>query len=295
LREHEGHLVCDNCAGMLVAQTVLAASLAEITAEAVLAVRTTGPSSVTCPRCAAAMELDALSIGGREIGGGFLRCARDGIWVPRNAFVSMYAAASARTRAEAAHNGRAYGPVVTLEDSVPRGGGGGVHSSGPPPDAQFVSVLQGNNNPFAHGGELAISHYWEHARPRVHTIFVSAFRGYRLTCTSCGDRSLEFEGDRWLCPKCGGSFVEDTALVAMISEMTTEPFELAPPGGAKSDRACPVCKESMTQDRLDGVTVARCAGHGTWFAAGALVTALEHAGTVPPKHGWLHRLFHHGS
>ena len=119
---------------------------------------------------------------------------------------------------------------------------------------------------------------YERARPVVRTPFVSRFRGQRLTCPICPDQVLGLAVDRWVCKGCAGSFVEDVALIAMISELVRAPWELAAPAGSPGERACPVCARAMTIEPFEGVAVDRCGDHGHWFSAPDLQAALEHAG-----------------
>lgn len=206
--------------------------------------------------------------------------------MPREALVAIYAAAGQRARAEHARAARPYGAVMSSSLQ-------GKGRTAPPVGTGMVAVIQGSSNPFSHGGELAISH-WESARPLVHTVFVTAYRGYRLICPVCSGQPLAFEGDRWVCVRCAGSFVEDAALVAMISDIAHVPWELPATSAAAGTRPCPVCKTAMAAERLEEVQVDRCAGHGVWFDDRELAAALEHAGTAERPHGWLHRLFHRG-
>jgi hypothetical protein len=144
---------------------------------------------------------------------------------------------------------------------------------------------------------------YELPRPLVHTLFVSAFRGMKLECPACSTM-LEFAGDRWACTKCAGNFVEDSALVAMISDILHKPWEMPVQAGPPADgvqlsnageRKCPVCAKAMGVEKFEGVTVDRCGGHGTWFDDQELSSALLHAGD-PPSHlgGWLQKLFRRG-
>jgi len=283
LREHDGHLACDACDSLLIAPGELAASIHELDGgETAVETRDPEPLAAPCPRCAGAMQGVTLVVGGQALGGGFYACPRDGVWMPRDVLAAIYAAAGRRAREAHAAKGRPYGAVIRFT-------GEGHGRAGPPPGGGMVAAIQSVGNAFAHGGELAISN-WQARTPRVHTLFVSAFRGRWLRCAGCG-HDLAFEGDRWACPGCAGSFVEDAALVAMVSEMSGAPFELPPPSGKPGARACPVCGDAMTVEQLERAAVERCARHGHWFDPDELQRVLQHAADHPTS--WLHRLFHH--
>jgi ribosomal protein S27AE len=289
----DGHLVCDACDGMLIGADEVASAIHDIDdADATPALREPQPATSACPRCATAMQTVTLAFGTHVLGGGFLSCAQHGVWMPREALVAAYAMAGQRARAAREKTGGShYAPVMS---SSLQGGSKGFDRgrSGPPPGAGMVAVIQPtNSNPFAHGGELAISG-WERPYPMVHTLFVSKYRGYRMRCAACGGNPLEFEADRWVCTRCKGSFVENAALVAMISGMTGELFELPAETGSPRERACPVCATTMIATQLEGVAIERCADHGVWFHDHALAAALQHAAEPGAKPSWLHRLFH---
>ena len=288
LVERDDHWVCDECDGMLVAESELAMSLREIDGSTdSIEARDRTPAEAACPACTQPMETSTIAFGAFVLGGGFLRCEHHGVWMPREALVAAYAAAGQRARAEHARAGRPYAPVMSASLQ-------GRGRAAPAPGAGMVSVVQGGDSTFSRGPGLAISN-WEHVRPTVHTIFVTAYRGFRLSCPTCSGQPLAFEGDRWVCSRCAGSFVEDAALVAMISEMTNAPWEMPVVTGATA-RACPVCSAPMLADHFECVPAERCAGHGVWFADHELAAALqhaavEHAATERKHGGWLHRLF----
>jgi len=136
--------------------------------------------------------------------------------------------------------------------------------------------------------------WWDRKpRPRiVQTPFASMFRTGALACPICAVQ-LELHGNMWGCHAVGhGVFVENLALEAMVSAMIGEPWQLEAPHGAAGARACPACAKSLVVEELAGVTVDRCADHGTWFDPTELEDTPAHA--AEPKHGlrhWLRHLF----
>jgi hypothetical protein len=162
------------------------------------------------------------------------------------------------------------------------------------------AAMAGIANAFGRGGPassaLAISNWHDH-RPRVHTLFVSAHKDRRLGCPACKETALSYQGHRWGCATCAGSFVENAALAAMIAEMSQQPWAAPAVSGAPGDRACPLCGAAMLVELLEAVTIDRCADHGVWFDDEELQAALHHAGAPPLGiGGWLKQLFHrHGS
>jgi ribosomal protein S27AE len=275
LREHDGRLVCDECDGMLIAEADLAASIHELDKkdEPVVA-RPTAQADAMCPRCGDPMQSCDLFVGTHAIGGGFLRCARDGVWMPRDVMVSLYSWAGRRSGPE--HHGRPYGSVIT-----PTFQRGTVRGTGPAPGTGMVAVLQGVKDAFSRGPELAISQT-HREWPKTHTVFVSALRGNRLTCPVCAGQPLAFRGERWACERCSGCFVENPALVEMVVAMTSEPWELPASAGSAGERKCPACAAAMARDLALGVALDRCSNHGVWFDADELQKLLEQAGMHKP-------------
>jgi Zn-finger nucleic acid-binding protein len=230
-----------------------------------------------------------------------LHCANDGVWFPRDAMTAVFARVSRR--------GGFRGLGATSASSA-----GGMH--GVSGSATF-SVQAVGNMPSGHGGMsaamagianafgggspassgLAISH-WSANRPRVHTLFVSAHKDRTLGCPACKlDAKLAYQGDRWVCATCAGSYIETAALAAMIEEMALKPWVVPPVSGKPGDRACPICATPMIVELLEGVTIDRCATHGVWFDDTELQAALVHASS-PGSGGmgsWIKQLFHrHG-
>jgi len=140
-------------------------------------------------------------------------------------------------------------------------------------------------------GGLRIGNWRSKVRPRDHAPSIDVYAGQTLACPHDGSR-LGFSGDRHACPQCAGVLLGAARFVEIVGEMTGAPYELAPPAGAASDRACPACKEPMTSELLETVEVQRCAAHGVWFPAGALEAALAHVVGAPRKlGGFWSRLF----
>jgi TFIIB-like protein len=248
LREFGRRLVCDECNGMMIEADDFAASIHELDGGTEpLEIADPQPQTKACPRCTRALTSCTLSIGTLALKGRFLRCDRDGVWVPREAMTAVFARASHRPRAN-------------------------------------------------DGKGLAISQ-WRDTRPRVHTLFVSAYKDRRLGCPVCKETRLHYHGDRWSCSTCSGAFVENAALTAMVEEITAQPWEIPAVTGAGSDRHCPVCAALMTVEVLEAVTIDRCAPHGVWFDDSELQTALHHASSPDRGVGsWIKQLFHrHGT
>ena len=276
VREHDQQLVCDACHATLLPVADVAKSLHEIDgASDAIDVRDAAPDTVKCPRCDQAMQMVSLQRGTHLIPGRFHYCSRDGVCVPREVLVASYARSMRYARGAASPGSRS-------------GVANAFMNMGPGNATAFRAV----RDAFAQASP-AIGRY-ELPRPLVHTLFVSAFRGMNLTCPSCSI-GLEFAGDRWACTKCHGTFVEDAALVAMISDILHAPWELPAPAGKQGERKCPACAKAMAVETFETVTVDRCAGQGTWFDDQELQTALLHVAD-PPGHlvGWLKKLFHRG-
>jgi ribosomal protein S27AE len=292
LREFHGRLVCDECAGMQIASDDFAASLHEIDgATDPLEVVRLGVSSVGCPQCPHPMTTCTLRLGSLALAGTFLGCARHGIWIPREAMTAAFARVSRRG------GFRGLGAVGAGGGGQDRGGGGGA-----PAIANVPSGHGGMSGPMASirgafsagapaSSRLAISH-WQARRPRVHTLYVSAHKDRRLGCPACRDRVLGYHGDRWTCEGCGGGFVENAALVAMIEEMANGPWALPDASGTPGERPCPICSAAMVVEPFEGVTIDRCSEHGVWFDDSELQAALHHVADPPTGLGaWLKRLF----
>jgi Zn-finger nucleic acid-binding protein len=274
------HVVCTSCNAMQLTGAELAAAANALDGGTdAVAISDEQPDDQPCPRCGGATTTCALAIGRDVVRGRVLHCATHGLWMTQDAMVAAFARASRRAHANAG-TGRTYGGVASsaLPADVRGGFAGALRSlqaafgNGSPADAGLA----------IHSG-LGISH--------VHTVFVSAYKNRALACPQCA-ATLHYEGDRWSCPSCGGAFVEAAALVAMVEDLTGQPFELHAAPATPSAHACPLCAAPMVVDALQAHAVDRCATHGVWFGAHVLAAVLEHAVTPQPHESWLHRLLH---
>jgi ribosomal protein S27AE len=294
LRVFQSRLVCDECQGMLLDPDDFAESIREIDgSDDALVATDTGSAGTQCPHCHLMMTSCKLQLGSFELKGPFMRCAMHGIWVPRAAMTATFAKASRRgggfkgiggTSGIAGGLSGAPNNVAASVANMPS-----AHSGMSGAMAGIASAF-GGGAPASSG--LAISN-WAHHRPRAHTLFVSAHKGQTLRCPAC-KVALAYQGDRWSCGSCSGLFVENEALVAMIREMTTTPWELPELAGTPGERACPLCGTPMIVELLEGVTIDRCTAHGVFFDDHELEQALHHAAAQPTGLGaWLKRLFSH--
>jgi Zn-finger nucleic acid-binding protein len=282
LREFQNRLVCDKCEGMMIETADLTAAIHEIdggTEE--LVVRETRDGDKPCPRCKKSMSSSVMSVGPHGLADRFLRCETDGLWVSQEAMTGAFASASRR--------------------STPGGFAYAVRGMAPPPIKGGMAGAMGSIGAAFDAGNttrnLAINAWRQKSTPRVHTVFVSAHKDRRLGCPSCKETAMEYCGDRWACPTCSGSFVENAALTTMVSDMTNALWDLPAVKGKPGERACPVCTTPMVVEVLEAVTIDRCTEHGVWFDEHELPAALHHAGTGEPSSagGWIKRLFHrHG-
>jgi ribosomal protein L37AE/L43A len=282
LREYDGRLICDECSGMLIEDADFATSIHELDdGSEPLAVSDPQPSTSACPECKAPMTTCKLAVGAMNLRGRFLRCPKDGLWVPRPAMTATFARAS---RAAHGPSGRPVG-AATL-GGFPLGASGGAGGA--------MNSIRGAFGAGPATAGLAIGN-WHASRPRVHTLFVSAHKDRSLDCPACTETKLEFRGDRWTCLACAGSFVEDEALAAMVMEMSNQPWEVPHVTGSPGTRHCPLCEQAMIVEKLEGVTIDRCAPHGVWFDDAELQSALGHASAAPAGLGnWIKQLFHRG-
>ena len=294
LREFQTRLVCDECNGMLITADDLVASVQELDGSSDgLEVLHEQPAKAACPRCHGPMSSCGLRLGTLGIPGTFLHCAHDGIWFPRDAMTAVFARVSRRggfrgLGASSGSGGGVRGPAssgTAMVGNMPSGHGGMSAAM-----AGIASAF-GGGSPASSG--LAISN-WGHNRPRVHTLFVSAHKDRTLACPSCKSAVLAYQGDRWACTSCAGSYVENAALSAMIVEMAQEPWDMPAVSGKSGERACPICATPMVVEPLETVTIDRCADHGVWFDDTELQAALHHASAEPTGlGGWIKQLFHH--
>ncbi len=275
LREFSKRLVCDKCEGMMIGLADFAASIHELDGMSEpVELRDGKPDKATCPRCMAAMESCTLHIGPVSLVGRVLHCAQDGVWISQAQMVAVYARVS---RQVSVARGTGVGSSISAYVSVAPTGG-------------EVAALRGIGGAFN-----AVDRNLTHRTPvRTHTAFVSAYRGRALACPSCKDKTLEFVGERWGCRTCKGSFAEDAAMVAMVSDIKSAPWEMPAPKGTPGKAACPVCSEPMTVEKLGTVSIDRCKSHGVWFDDAELAKVLLETSGETADHGigsWLKRLF----
>jgi rubrerythrin len=251
VRPFGDRVICDDCAGMLIGEDDFQQAMFELDQKA-YGYEYGGATGTdkACPSCTRPMTQQSVQLGRYTLPDETLRCDRHGMWIPQEAMTSLFARAN-RKGGFGSSQGR-------------RGGRGGAQV------------------------ELAITKWWND-KPRVHTLYVSAYKDRTLACAVCDGRpALAYQGDRWSCRQCHGLFVETAAFIAMVSEMTTAPYELPEPTGAPSDRQCPLCSEPMTTEH--GIEC--CAAHGFWFDENELASTLhEAAQPASAPRGWLRRLF----
>ena len=284
LRVFEHHLVCDACNGMLMPVGDFEAAVHEIDhACGPLGFDDAREAGKPCPCCGGAMSEATVSIGGFPFPEPMLRCQQDGLWVSQACLAAVFARFSRHVRI-----GGGAGPARSPEVYAPVTSGGIA--------AAMASIQEAFTSSQAASAGLAISR-WHRTKPRVHSLFVSAYKDRRLGCPSCREVELDYCGERWACETCRGSFVENAALTAMVMDMTNAPWELPRVDGKVGERGCPMCGAAMLVEVLEAVTIDRCPAHGVWFDDHELEDALHHAGTGSPTSigGWLKRLFHrHG-
>jgi Zn-finger nucleic acid-binding protein len=112
-------------------------------------------------------------------------------------------------------------------------------------------------------------------------------------CPAC-KAELAFQGDRWSCIQCAGTFLQNEALEGLVLDLTGEAWRVPLPSGVAGERACPVCNQHMIAEDLERVPIDRCATHGLWFDAQELAITLERASGQFDKHGlrkWLEHFF----
>jgi Zn-finger nucleic acid-binding protein len=131
---------------------------------------------------------------------------------------------------------------------------------------------------------------------RTPPVAMSAYRHRDLACPVC-EGELHLNIDRWTCGHCAGTFVENFAIEAMVSEMKSTPWQLGAASGERGALACPVCADAMHVESLERVMIDRCGEHGVWFDPLALGAALHHASGVHERRSssavatWLRRFF----
>jgi Zn-finger nucleic acid-binding protein len=138
-----------------------------------------------------------------------------------------------------------------------------------------------------------VGKWWEKHHGQ-HAAFKSALEGKEMSCPKCDHTLLERRGYAYACASCDGSFVENAALIEMVTEMTGQPWMLPSLVGTPGLRACPACATPMVTEPIEGVPIDRCAADGVWFDAQELPQLLASTATPHESHdekSWLRRLF----
>lgn len=297
MREVAQRLVCDTCQSMQLAEADFVASLHALDGEhAPVSFDDAQPGGNPCPRCRAAMHAGNTRVGQVKVEGRVERCEQHGLWMSERQLAAAYARASRITtragrsvgQGKSVAQGRGYNPIPTAIGGTPFTNKGGL-----------AAAMNSIANAFEGRRHLA------RATPHQHTAFVSSLRGplYCPTCKSTPDdgplrsqqQELQFLGDRWICPRCPGSFVEDAALTAMVMDVKQAYWEMPAPSETPGDRGCPQCRALMTVEQRGALALDRCAKHGVWFDEAELQALLlqEAAPTESDGgiRGWLGRLF----
>lgn len=273
LREFAKRLVCDQCGGIMIGAKDFTTACEDVAGiDLPLVIDDGDPTEVPCPRCGVSMSTCKATVGEKKLKLKFLHCKHDGLWCASGVLTGVFAVV-----------GRTWG-----------------HSAPPSRGAGSTTGLDGLPVPQHRpaSGALAISQWRDRPRKRPPTVTpVNIYRDQVLACPACprhDRKELVFAGDRWACEGCHGAFVERGALEALVEEMASQPYELAPPSGDAGIRTCPVCIEPMIVEKLGAsTTIDRCAKHGVWFDEHELQTALVEIG-IPEKTGlvgWLKQLF----
>lgn len=286
MREVAQRLVCERCQSMQLAEADFAASVHELDGEqSPVEVADLRPDGGPCPRCAQPMQSCIARVGKLDLDSRVQRCEQHGLWLTETTLVNAYARASRMTSAAGRSIGQGYGATRPGPGPIPTAMGGTPLAN----QGGFAAALGSIGRAFNGRRHLV------RATPHQHTAFVSSLRG-PLSCPSCKTSELQFHGDRWVCPSCPGSFVEDAALVAMVMDIKHDYWEMPKASDTAGDRSCPSCKAAMAQEQVGPITLDRCAKHGIWFDESELQAMLVHEATAKPEssdgiRGWLAKLF----
>lgn len=272
LREFQSRLVCDECQGLYIDENDFVAScadLANLDIELHVGDGTPTKEPHACPRCDVPLQAAKIDLKPVKVSADVLRCPTDGLWFKSGQLTGMFAVISRRTGHKGgAYYGRSGGPLGL--DGLPAG---------------------------RHGpskGILAISDWSSRPRRRTPTASpINLYRDQPMPCPACAT-PLAFFGDRYACPQCAGTFVQNDALVSMVMDVSKALWDIPLPTGQPGTRACPVCTNAMLVEDLEKVPVDRCATHGVWFDQNELTVALERAsGQFDPRgvRAWLKKLF----
>jgi Zn-finger nucleic acid-binding protein len=252
MREFQKRLVCDECQGMLIERDDFTSAVNDLGLEDMaIEYSSSTPTTVKCPRCELAMIThDVKRIGDvRMKQTTFLDCPRHGLWLGKGVLAAVFA------RIGRAHRSIADGPYPTAFDPT-----------------------------------LRISQWRNRPRKRAKTLTpINAYRDRHLACPACPTAELKFQGDRYTCASCTGTFVENATLEALVMDVSHEPWSMPKVTGSEGPRACPVCTAPLFAEKLEGVALDRCDAHGVWFDPDEMAEVLEHAGTHHVS--WLKRLF----
>jgi hypothetical protein len=268
LREFQQRYVCDECEGLLIGFDDFIAACADLSGDlGTLAYRDDVPTTKPCPLCERALTGCKVTLAGNEtfkLKDDFLRCDRHGLWCGGGVLTRTFARVRRHT-----YNSSNRRPHATAMDGLP--------------DRSYEPATAG----------LAIGNWHRRRRARTKTLTpINAYADRELACPACRTR-LSFMGDRWGCGACAGMFVENAALVDMVSDIAKAPWQLPPVTGALGARTCPVCSKALVTEKLERLEIDRCATHGIWFDGGELAASLERAsGAFDTGLGaWLKRLF----
>jgi len=246
MREFQNRLVCDDCTGIFIPEADLKTGVGEVAGQD-LEVRynDAGTSTALCPRCTNPMlgaHVEIVTM--FTVRDPVPRCAAHGLWLGRGELAGIFARVRHKVHGNTGE-GRAYGGV-----------GGQGNSS--------YTLLRDRSKPSA-------------PKPAE----IDPYAGRTLACPACGsDAVLGFHDDRWLCDRCGGAFVANTALEFLVIDVANEMYVLPEPTGETGARSCPVCSQPLIVEQWQHVTIDRCARHGVWFDPKELGEALEFAGGV---------------
>ena len=253
MRELGNRLICDACGAVQVDPADLAdeIGLREVTfADGDRLER-------ACPRCAERLLTCQITVGETRLPHVVARCRAHGLWLD-SGLLDTILVDGIRAAREVGHR----------DPTVPDVHGAATGAAGPRRGMPYV-----------------VQKWWEKRPRRPAEPFRSAFTGRTLACPRCSEHTLEVDGHRWACARCGGAFVETAALEDMVAAMVQRPWRLPPSSGQAGGLGCPVCGARM----LAGD---RCTQHGVWFDAGGLERLLQDV--VAPSSSWLRRLFRRG-
>jgi len=115
------------------------------------------------------------------------------------------------------------------------------------------------------------------------------------SCPVCRT-ALRTAGHTERCETCGGAWIHEDALVAIVEASAATVISLPWKGRPKDvDRPCAICGTLMEPVSLGTVALDRCGPHGVWFDKHELADLLAQSKAfrdAPPAehHGLLHRI-----